>query len=136
MCGQLTVVESPIPQLDFTHPQPAILSFLFSFFFFLFFLFFYFANSQPALRFFFLSFSSFSLCFFTFLTLNLKLFPLLFFLTSDLYPNMRTVHFPDGVLIFIYRYRYLLPVVVGMFKVQGVPSIGAGIKLFIFPFGN
>ena len=33
MCGQLTVVESPIPQLDFAHPQPAIISFLFSFFF-------------------------------------------------------------------------------------------------------
>ena len=28
MCGQLTVVESPIPQLDFAHPQPKIISLL------------------------------------------------------------------------------------------------------------
>ena len=28
MCGQLTVVESPISQLDFAHPQPKIISLL------------------------------------------------------------------------------------------------------------
>ena len=104
-------------------------SFFSLFFLFLMFfsLFFYFANMfflsfllcwLATCTFFLSFFFTFFSVFFTFQTLNLKLFPLLFFLTSDLYPtNMRTVHFPGGVLIFIYRYRYLLPVVVGMFKV-------------------